>query len=494
MRHEFGIGVSVAAAFLLCTLAVLHFTDVRFFAGTTKNESVTPPKKANYVAQLVDQEDVTWLDDTRPALNQRGLVPGQRLAISDGLLDIRYLSGARVIIEGPAEYFVGGKDKGERIKDKGEAARSAVPHPSLLIPHSSPSNSGFLALGKLVARVDSPEAHGFTIQTPTSRVVDLGTEFAVEALSSGRTRLHVFEGAVHVFGSADSSGQGRAVAAGSSLTVSSSGHVAPQSRAAADQFVRVFPSRAMANGTTRVLVAEDFTAGRSDGSAWISAAPGDVIDSRWVWSSTGEQLDGVESETWIGADGARIRGLPTTYDHDFDPSTNEVEIPGGAEIMSNFPNQAGTPVTIQVSTQVRLPEHVDPHQAARLTFFAANRTEGGAGRKTKPRMELFNVTDNRPILASTPVGRFGNGHDSRWNYRMVEINLIEADAGDVVELRFSDTTSSSSQGLQVADVRFAVTMTSGDETGPEIQGKAEVKDDEAHQDETPESGETEEDN
>ena len=109
---------------------------------------------------------------------------GDRLGISSGLLEITYTSGAKVILQGPVRYEV-------------ESAAS-----------------GYLAVGKLTARLDHKATDAgtqisksqipnlksplFAIRTPTAVVTDLGTEFGVEVDNHGRTASHVFRGTVRV--------------------------------------------------------------------------------------------------------------------------------------------------------------------------------------------------------------------------------------------------------------------------------------------------------
>ena len=82
------------------------------------------------------------------------------------------------MIEGPAEFFVGRKaeDIGAEKQD----------------------NSGYLKQGKLTARVETPAAKGFTVETPTATFEDLGTEFGVRVREGGSASMRVFEGEVKV--------------------------------------------------------------------------------------------------------------------------------------------------------------------------------------------------------------------------------------------------------------------------------------------------------
>ena len=56
-----------------------------------------------------------------------------------------------------------------------------------------------LVEGTVTAEVPEP-AHGFTIDTPDIKVVDLGTKFGVTAGSTGNSQVRVFEGEVEIGG------------------------------------------------------------------------------------------------------------------------------------------------------------------------------------------------------------------------------------------------------------------------------------------------------
>ena len=83
-----------------------------------------------------------------------------------GFMELAYMNGATVLIEAPAKFEL----------------RSA----SLLWLHA----------GNLSAQVPAT-AVGFTVETPTAKVVDLGTEFGVSA-NANASEVHVFKGEVLV--------------------------------------------------------------------------------------------------------------------------------------------------------------------------------------------------------------------------------------------------------------------------------------------------------
>lgn len=92
-------------------------------------------------------------------------LPAGRFVLDSGVVQLEFLSGANLVVEGPADI--------ELVSTK-------------LV---------FCRRGKLRARVPAP-AHGFTIETPTHRAVDLGTEFAVDVDDAKSTEVHVLDGEV----------------------------------------------------------------------------------------------------------------------------------------------------------------------------------------------------------------------------------------------------------------------------------------------------------
>lgn len=117
------------------------------------------------IAWLVNAQNCEW-DDRQPI--EAGLRPGTTLAMTRGLAEIRFKSGATVILSGPCRL--------ELVN--GNAAR--------------------LLRGKIAARVPD-SAIGFEMQTPQGRVIDLGTEFGVSVGESGSADVFVFEGQVDAY-------------------------------------------------------------------------------------------------------------------------------------------------------------------------------------------------------------------------------------------------------------------------------------------------------
>jgi ferric-dicitrate binding protein FerR (iron transport regulator) len=116
------------------------------------------------VAMLVEARDVVW------GAGQPSLAVGTRLGPRDircasGTFKLLFDAGALVSLEGPADLRI---LSGMRI---------------------------LAVRGRITAHVDG-RAKGFAIETPTTLVVDQGTEFGVDIDASGQTEVVVFRGLV----------------------------------------------------------------------------------------------------------------------------------------------------------------------------------------------------------------------------------------------------------------------------------------------------------
>ena len=126
--------------------------------------------------------------------NRKSLVAlGDRFALSSGLMEITYDSGARVILQGPGTYEVeanGGylavgrltgklEKRGERREERVEGGKSEIRN--------------------LKSEISNPQSlipNPFVIRTPTATVTDLGTEFTIEVKPNKATEVSVIRGVV----------------------------------------------------------------------------------------------------------------------------------------------------------------------------------------------------------------------------------------------------------------------------------------------------------
>ena len=141
----------------------------RSFAEGSQRSLHKQTSDAAFVAQLIRQQNCVWAlndplgsgDQSRP----QTLTRGQSLQLVSGVADIRFGSGVRLALKGPAKFQV--DSSGRCTLDEGQL-RAMVP----------------------------ARAVGFIVQTPSIQVIDRGTEFGVEVGKSGETAVRVHVGRV----------------------------------------------------------------------------------------------------------------------------------------------------------------------------------------------------------------------------------------------------------------------------------------------------------
>lgn len=118
-------------------------------------------------------------------------LPGGWVSLKSGTAKIEFFSGARVTLQGPAEFAL------------------------------NSSMRGYLRSGKLLAYCPAV-AHGFTVGAPGCAVMDLGTEFGLVVDTAGGAKVVVLKGRV----SLEARGRaGEALEAGAARSITSAGRV-----------------------------------------------------------------------------------------------------------------------------------------------------------------------------------------------------------------------------------------------------------------------------
>ncbi|QDV40604.1 FecR protein [Stieleria neptunia] len=148
--------IHVAYATALSVLAMLLWRGL----GTTDNS-----KKVAF-ASISMARDCKWGAGTLPTVVGSRLNPG-RLDLLEGFAKIDFDNGVQLSLEAPTSVTL------ESLTD--------------CEVHS----------GQMLAHVPGAEI-GFTVTTPTTEVLDLGTEFAVRVEDDGRTGVHVLSGEVNI--------------------------------------------------------------------------------------------------------------------------------------------------------------------------------------------------------------------------------------------------------------------------------------------------------
>jgi hypothetical protein len=154
----------VSPYFRYALVASLTLTASLLFQLAWWRRPASPPVVAtpNYVATLTRTADCVWIDPAQPLRAGGRLLPGE-LRLRQGVALLGFDGGAVLVVEGPADLRL-------------ESASAAT-----------------LLRGKVVFRGD--ESAPFDLRTPTSTLVDYGTEYAVAVDPDGE-EVHVFEGEV----------------------------------------------------------------------------------------------------------------------------------------------------------------------------------------------------------------------------------------------------------------------------------------------------------
>lgn len=170
------------------------------------------PGRAGYaVATLSDSVQARWAGDSIQA-GDRLRVDRSPLVLKQGCAELLFDTNARVIVEAPAEFEIVADDRID------------------------------LNYGRIYASVPR-EAIGFKIYSPSAQVIDLGTEFGIEADAVGNTSLHMMKGKTMLIAGQTGGKIGIEVSRGSAKHVSAhTGGVADIS-CNETHFVRAFDSK-----------------------------------------------------------------------------------------------------------------------------------------------------------------------------------------------------------------------------------------------------------
>ena len=159
--------VAAAVAVLLVGLVVRHWSTGRSRAvvGGGPPLASEPPRlrPAQGFAVVIQLAGAEWEpgDGRRPS--EGDLLGAGRLVLRSGRVTLGLLNGVTLTLEGPADLELLSID---RVHCRGGKLRTRVPR----------------------------GAEGFTVSTPGSVVVDLGTEFGLNVAVDGKTHLMVFKG------------------------------------------------------------------------------------------------------------------------------------------------------------------------------------------------------------------------------------------------------------------------------------------------------------
>ncbi|MCS7467632.1 FecR family protein [Stieleria sp. ICT_E10.1] len=170
------LSASAVAACLLLTFGIFGLREPR-------NVARTP------VATLLLADQCTW---EGIVLSEGERLHPDRFQLNHGSAVLRTESGAELAITGPSSFRL---QTAERV---------------------------LVLYGNVVIRA-TDGAEGFVVDTPTSHVVDLGTEFAVKVARGGETEVHVMDGRVSYRGKNSNDELSKILRAGQGVAIDKSG-------------------------------------------------------------------------------------------------------------------------------------------------------------------------------------------------------------------------------------------------------------------------------
>lgn len=153
------------------------------------------PAPSIEVATLTNSIDAVFVNGENSAAGSRLSCHASPLWLQKGVVEITFDYGASVVIEGPAGFQL---NSAENIA---------------------------LYSGRLYAHVPG-HSKGFIVETPSSRVIDLGTEFGVRVDFDGSSDVYMMKGKASVFsGTKGQTGQGEILTAGQARRVDPKGAI-----------------------------------------------------------------------------------------------------------------------------------------------------------------------------------------------------------------------------------------------------------------------------
>ena len=157
--------VAAAVALVMLRLPSRGAPAVTEVAANPGDEKPSPGALSEPFARVVQKINCVWSDDSWSPESSGVIEPGQTIALERGFMKLRLRNGVSVVLEGPVAFTFDGELRGSL--DYGGAG--------VRVP------DGF---------------KGYVVNTPSARLVDMGTEFAVRVLENGSTDLRVVDGEV----------------------------------------------------------------------------------------------------------------------------------------------------------------------------------------------------------------------------------------------------------------------------------------------------------
>jgi hypothetical protein len=196
------------------------------------------------VAWIVNAQDCQWNVTATP---DEHMQPGKKLVLERGFAELTFASGATILLEAPASI--------ELVSNMAAKLQS----------------------GKLTAHVPQ-SAHGFRIESPNARIIDIGTEFGISVSANGVTEVYVFKGEVQATSKGENSTGAITLKEKQGARIDTAGVVLKNIGSEAGFVRQIAPSRAEAPRTLKL----DF----------VRALPGTLRDANGTGTGFTQRLPG----------------------------------------------------------------------------------------------------------------------------------------------------------------------------------------------------------
>lgn len=246
-------------------------------------------RPADAIARIGGVDGVVWGETTAARAPSDWLPEGARLDIVRGLIEVSYVTGATVIVEGPAAFEVSGP------------------------------GAGRLDRGRLTATLHAPRM-SFVIRTPTAVVTDRGTQFGIEVDDRGVTDVRVFQGLVELAAAGMPAGGARLqLAAGQAGEVDAGGRTALVATPAPKRFVTAVPVAAAGRREPRPY-------------AWDDSAAVTLLEDAFVDGGTAREAEPLHGTAPAGRDSAAAAWIAPAAGWQIDPRAGGLAVtaPGAA--------------------------------------------------------------------------------------------------------------------------------------------------------------------
>ena len=281
--------------------------------------------KPEIAAVLTDNIDSVWLDDdTGYEIGANLRCYEEPYELAKGFIELTFYDGTEVVLEAPVKFTLNAMDEMT------------------------------LYSGKLYATVEQ-NASGFTVNTPYSRIIDMGTEFGVNVESDGNTSVHMIKGSASLIpGQKGQTSPGQVIVAGQARTINSGGLVS-DIEALSEDFVRRISSENSTVWRGQNLHLADITAGRDGFGSDASNRMLDLANGQYDSFFKGQDRYGNGQYNTV-ADNKFVDGVFVP-----DASDMGLQVSSARHFFKACPDTQAF-YRYPISTSIRMPKNPESHQ------------------------------------------------------------------------------------------------------------------------------------